>query len=245
MRALRMSPLAACGSMVRSLAIWPRKPPYSLSMVYLSQKGRMLERSSDSTFCRRSCTSLPPDEGKTIRSSMLLKSGCIRPSMLLKSGCPRSLAFGNLGNHEPNTALPTIASMPASSSTAKAQIGQRGHILFDLLHATGSNLKAGRGRQFLGQNTLDRNFLPSIRGRRHDISLNRHAVHGEGDAIAVAFSLDGDGVNHSAEDSRRGKSRPGFGNHRGNLQAVESGAHAENPLRDGVVVPRRRAGEPG
>jgi hypothetical protein len=39
--------------------------------------------------------------------------------------------------------------------------------------------------------------------------------------------------------------RPVFGNDRSDLKAVERGADAENPLHDGVVVPRRRAGEPG
>ncbi len=63
--------------------------------------------------------------------------------------------------------------------------------------------------------------------------------------IALAFPLDGDVVDHSAEDARGGEARPALGNHRSDLQAVERSAHAQNPLHDGVVIPGRRAGEPG
>src|ERR1035441_6868129 len=79
----------------------------------------------------------------------------------------------------------------------------------------------------LTQNTPDRNFLSSVRGRSHYVALDRRTVHGQRNAVALALALDGDLVDHSAEDAGRGEARPVPGNHRSNLQPVERGADAQ------------------
>ena len=50
---------------------------------------------------------------------------------------------------------------------------------------------------------------------------------------------------HAAEASHGSEARPALRNRRRDVQAVVGRTDPENPLRDGIVVPGRRAGEPG
>src|SRR5277367_4169815 len=75
MRALRMSPLCANGSVVRSFAICPRNPPYSPSTAYLSQKGKISSRNSRSTRFRKSSTNLRLSSSALQDSCSFLSSG--------------------------------------------------------------------------------------------------------------------------------------------------------------------------
>ena len=88
-------------------------------------------------------------------------------------------------------------------------------------------------------------FFAAIGGRSTMLPSIGRAIDSQGNPIARALALDGDVVGDAAKFARGGEAWPRFGNHRGNLQAVVSDADAQNPLRDGVVIPRRGAGEPG
>src|SRR5271157_2494218 len=98
--------------------------------------------------------------------------------------------------------------------------------------------------QSLMQRRFDRDTLGARRRQWHEVSLDRRAIHFEANLVAVSGTLHFDLIRHAAEFAAGLEAAPAFRNNRRDQQALEGRADAQNPLRDGVVVPRGRAGQP-
>jgi len=109
--------------------------------------------------------------------------------------------------------------------------------------AQGSTVRATR--QSLTQRRFDRDTLGARRGQWHEVSLDRRAIHFETHLVAFSGALHFDLIRHPAEFAAGLEAAPAFRNNRRDLQPLVRRADAQNPLRDGVVVPGGRAGQPG
>src|SRR5271157_714215 len=96
----------------------------------------------------------------------------------------------------------------------------------------------------LPQSRFHSDALGPLRRQRHNVARDERAIYFEGNLIAVPRALDGDVIGHAAELARGVKAAPVARNDRRDHQPVIAGADSQNPLRDGVIVPCSRAGQP-
>src|ERR1039457_2287136 len=96
---------------------------------------------------------------------------------------------------------------------------------------------------------VQRHFYGYVRAaigrRRNHVARYWLAIYRQIHGIARPFATHCDLVRHAAEPAHGVETRPPLRNRGCDLQAIVGGTYPENPLHDGVVIPRRGAGQPG
>src|ERR1019366_5892389 len=122
--------------------------------------------------------------------------------------------------------------------------GAKPRISWPEVHSAWSSAVALRSWTGLTQRRFDGYDFGVRRGHRHEVALHGRAVHFERNLVAVSGTLHLDVIGHAAEFAGGLESAPAFRDDRRDQQPIVGRADAKNPLRDGVVVPGGRAGEP-